>query len=393
MTSTNNKIAVGYNGNQLDKMTLNIDYLIINLVGNLDLYKTDFGANNILIEANSYGTKIFQSSHFIYYYGIKMGTLLSNPRSTILNQDLCQFQFDNNLFYTNELNELKDFLNLFCDITNLHFQSINRLDICLDKCDKTSTYRKLMYDIINGTKLISGRSKNVRNEYLTINGRMVLNGFTIGKRSASRFLRVYNKTLEMSIKPKEYIYQNWQNNNIDTTSVWRFEYQLNNTFFTYLRKSQKENITWNLFDKLMLLELIQKAEKNHFEVHENTNKAETNKEKKISIFDWQLLKTFICTQRKVILNRIKHTISNSFLVYKRYLKSNFRQYYTSKQNIAFILPLNQFFEDFTNIDEYNLLYKWFLDKVPYYLKEFQQIDIAKNKFDYNTFLNHLKIYI
>lgn len=391
--STKNNIAVGYNGNQLDGITINIDYFIINLNGFLDLYKIDFGASDIHIEANSYGTKIFEASHDIYYLGIKMGTLLSHPRSKILDSNLCQFQFENSLFYLNELYELKHFLNVFCDLTKLHFQSINRLDIAIDKTDLKAEYRNLMTSLLAGDKIISGREKNVRCEYLTVNGRMVMNGFTIGKRSASRFLRVYNKTLEMSIKPKEWIFKNWQQANIDTTSVWRFEYQLNNTFFTYLRKSSIENITWNVFDNLMLLELIQKAEKNHFEIKFNTNKSEVNKESSFEIFNWEKIKQKISTQRKVCISKIKRTMSNSHLVYKRFIKSCFREYFASYQNLAFILPLNQFLNDISDTGQKNLFYDWFHSKVPFYIKEFQKKDIKNTQFDYSAFLDHLKIYI
>lgn len=391
--STNEKIAVGYNGNQLDGITLNIDYLIVNLVGALDFYKIDFGASNISIEANPYGTKVFESSHDIYFNKIKMGVILSHPRSKILDPFLCQFQFENNLFYLNELSNLKDFLWLFTDLTGLYFQSINRLDIAIDRTDLKGDYRQLMRDLLDGSKLISGREKNVRCEYLTVNGRMVMNGFTIGKRSSSRFLRCYNKTLEMSIKPKEWIYKNWQNNNVDTTSVWRFEYQLNNTFFTYLQKSSLESITWCIFDNLCLLELIQKAEKNHFEVKLNTNKVETNKEQTFNLFDWENIKLKISNQRKVCITRIKRTISSSLLVCKRFVKACFREYYISRQNIAFILPLNHFLQDIVSIDEKRLISLWFHSKVPFYIKEFQQKDVANAPFNYSSFLTDLKLYI
>src|SRR5690606_9132211 len=148
----------------------------------------------------------------------------------------------------------------------------------------------LYTDLITGEKLVKGREKNISAHHITKKGRGQFNGFTVGKRTASRFLRVYNKTvaLQQPTQPKPYIVE-WHKNNgleaLEGSDIWRFEYQLNSTFFTYLRKYGK-NITFTAFEPQSLIELIELAEKNHFEIVENTGKSETNKEKTIVLHNW-----------------------------------------------------------------------------------------------------------
>lgn len=105
-------------------------------------------------------------------------------------------------------------------------------------------------------------------------------------------MRIYNKTLELSINPKQYISDYHKNQGLaDDVPVWRMEYQLNARFFDNLYKckdiSQKgdikhelvsERITWAIFDIENLIALFQLAEKNHFELRYNTGKSQTNKE-------------------------------------------------------------------------------------------------------------------
>jgi hypothetical protein len=181
---------------------------------------------------------------------------------------------------------------LFYGLLCVQFEGINRVDIAKDECKPTLFFNDLFTSITNGTLKIKGREKNVQAYYVTHNGVTDFNGFSIGKRNSSRFLRVYNKTkaLEQPTNPKPYINEYFAKNGlIQDNPVWRFEYQLNASFFTYLRKLG-QNITFQLFEYDTLIQLIEMAEKNHFELVYNTGKKETNKEQSFQLNNWKLLR-------------------------------------------------------------------------------------------------------
>lgn len=146
--------------NNFKTTLINIDYLIMTLEGQ------PFGefpeSSNFTLKPYEYGTKIFELRADLYYLDIKVGVYTAIPRSSILSDYLAQLQIENNLFYTFSNQELKTLLTQFCDETNYIFKSINRLDICLDRCDKNNNYRSLYGNIINANYLISGRPKTFK---------------------------------------------------------------------------------------------------------------------------------------------------------------------------------------------------------------------------------------
>ena len=231
---------------------INIDYLIINLLGKPFGNFSDNSAFNL--QPFDYGTKIFTNRSELYYNNEKIGVFTSVPRSHIIDSELAQLQFENHLFYTKSLTELKNIISQFCLETSYMFKSINRLDICIDRNDKDNYYRNLYDNVVNGTFLISGRPKNIQSYYETFKGKSILNGFSVGKRTSSKLLRCYNKTLSLQLTEKEYINQFYENNGLKNTNVWRFEYQLNSKFFQDLNEVSKhsneviEKMTWGIFD-------------------------------------------------------------------------------------------------------------------------------------------------
>ncbi|MDD5151439.1 MAG: hypothetical protein PHC28_13355, partial [Flavobacterium sp.] len=96
-----------------DSTLINIDYLIINLDGQV------FGdfpeSSNFHLLHYDFGTKIFSNRSDLYFKNEKIETLLSSPRSEILDNDFAQLQFENHLFYTISHQELKNLITVFCE--------------------------------------------------------------------------------------------------------------------------------------------------------------------------------------------------------------------------------------------------------------------------------------
>lgn len=381
--------------NNLETTLINIDYLILNLEG------SPFGQfpenSNFRLKPYDYGTKIFENRSDLYFNDIKIGLYTSSPRSAIISSNLAQLQIENNLFYTLQNNDLKNIISSFCDETQYTFKSVNRLDICIDKNDINHSYRDLYCNIINSNYLISGRSKNIQSYYETYKGKSILNGFQIGKRTSDKIIRCYNKTLSLQLTEKPYINEYYQNNNLKNQNVWRFEYQLNSAFFRGLNEISKadnltsQSMTWGIFDKSVLIELLKTANKGFFEIRENTGKSQVNKEKEIPLFDFDFLQSQI-SKIKPIIKRFKKIILSSTTIKKRLAKSLFREYYSNNQDISYIIALNLLLEDLDLTTEKPLL-NWFKNKLHFYLHEFRNKEKIVNNFDTNLFQEHQLLFL
>lgn len=381
--------------NNLKTTLINIDYLIINLEGQ------PFGEfpenSNFRLKPYEYGTKIFEIRADLYYEDLKIGIYTAKPRSAIMSEQFAQLQFENNLFYTLSNDALKGIINAFCDETNYLFKSVNRLDICLDKSDINNSYRNLYSNVVAGNYLISGRPKNLQSYFETYKGKSILNGFQIGKRTSDKIIRCYNKTLSLQLTEKPYINDYYANNGLKNDNVWRFEYQLNSAFFRGLNEYAKANttisqaMTWGIFDKANLYELLKIANKGFFELRENTGKSQVNKEKLIILFDFDFLQSQI-SKFNPIIKRLKNVVLSSTTIKKRLAKSLFREYYANNQDISYIVALNLLLEDLDMITEKPLL-MWFKNKLHFYLHEFRTKEKIVNDFDSELFHEHQLLFL
>lgn len=366
-------------------MLLTIDYLILNFKGSLrenksSLYKEDVPTPFSTVK-HQYGNKTFADVYDLFFHDEKIAVINSVPRSSIIDSTLVQIQFENHLFYTYSLRELGDLVITICDYFDIRFEGINRLDIAHDRNDLQNTYIQTYLDLIDSKKKLKGREKDVNAYMITNNGRTVFNGFTVGKRSSSRMLRIYNKTKQLQLPkyPKPYINDYFTKNslvNTDNCPVWRYEYQLNSTFFTYLRE-RDQHVTYQIFDLDFLLQLIQMAEKNHFEIVQNTGKTETNKEKQSVLNDWDALAKHLKSKSRFTAKKITKAFEPSITIQKRLIKGLFRQYYINGQ-FTFIDALT------TVVIQYSLQ-DWFYDKYQFYVMEFQSKEKLKGRFKEDEF--------
>lgn len=374
---------------------ITIDYLIINLEGKLqkNQYQTsDYeNINNFTFQLAERGTKMFASLYQVFYNDIRFGTLVCNPhKGSVMAEDFAQIQFDNALFYTFTLPELKSMFTNFIDSTGYSFKSVNRCDIAIDRMGGDN-YRQLASDILQGKILLAGRTKDFNTYNISQRGRVDTTGIQVGKRSASRMLRIYNKTLQMKSVPKEYI-EKWHEKNGFTGEIWRFEYQLNAIFFrelfnvqdithkTYEQKKQViEKFTWGVFDIANIVELAELAERNHFELRQNTGKSQINKEKPIVLNAWDKIRSSVSAIVST-LRKIPKIIERSTVIKKRLAKSLFREYYVNEQDITYCISLNKLLHD-------NSLVNWFHEKINYYLAEFREKEKIRNTFCEQLYFN------
>ncbi|MGL2994560.1 replication initiation factor domain-containing protein [Flavobacterium sp. TSSA_36] len=389
------------------KTLISIDYLIINLMGDFRPFEASNSSEFDIIK-EPFATKTFSDKYLIKYQGQNLATIFSKPRASIINEFLSQLQFENHIFYTKSLDEISDIINLFTTTYCLDFSAINRLDIAFDIHDKNEYYRKLNADLSNGALRVAGRKKGFSSYNEIVKGVCINNGFNFGSRGSSKFLRVYNKSLSLEINEKSYIQEFYKKNDFDNKNVWRFEYQLNASFFTNLKSfghdkdffeetGQKlvlpfQDVTYSLFNYSALIQLVIMAQTNFFELRENTGKSQVNKEKSVSfILDFDYLLENIGKYKPTFI-RLKRSFVPSLVKRKRLAKALFREYVANFQNVTYIVALNRLLLEKNPFDG-TTLQTWFDDKMRFYLSEFQQLEKMGIKFNYALYNEQTNLFI
>jgi len=372
------------------------------------LPKTPNNSLNFELITEPFGTKTFANKNIVKYKGEQIGFVLSNPRSNIINEKLNQMQFENHIFYSKSLTEIKNIINELTDVYNLEFFSINRLDVAMDINDKDGYYRDLSNKVTAGTYKLAGRKKSFSVYNELVKGVCINNGFSLGQRSSTKFLRVYNKTLSLEIKEKQYILDFYKANDFENSNVWRFEFQLNASFFTNLKnfghdkdffddnKEKQvlpfEDLTWAIFNYGALVNLVILAQKNFFEIRLNTGKSQTNKEEIVNfIIDFNYLLSVVSNYNPTFL-RLKKTHTPSVVKRKRLAKALFREYCSNFQNITYIVALNRLLDEINPFDGLPLSV-WFIEKMSFYLAEFKELEKMDIKFNYDLFNEQLNLFI
>ncbi len=367
----NAKVPIQYNGDLLEsKMMFVTDYMILNFKGIPIISDT----NGLHFTAREYGTAAYKDVLDVHIDGHAFGTMYLTPRSPILPFDNIQFKFENSLFYTKTGFQLLNYINRLLNTLEIEFHSVNRLDLAVDYTDSKITTR-LLKGITSDNFRISGRKKEIKFFSVTNAGYCDFQGVQIGKRTSDRFLRIYNKSLEMdSVKMKPYIKNAWRSNGLQGT-VWRYEYQLTGKFM----KKLKGVTLNNLFQKDFLISCLELAKKNHFEIKQNTGKTEINKERTLDFMPISLIRK-IAKIPYLYIEKIKRTISESLIGQKRIIKGLVRGYASTGQNKNYLYPLKEILKDFD-------LHEWFMMKVGYYFDEFKKMATVKN-LSYRLFTKH-----
>lgn len=355
-----------------------------------------------------FGTKTFANKNVVKYKGEQIASILSNPRSNIIPDQLNQMQFENHIFYTKTLTEIKTIIYELTNAYSLEFTAINRLDIAYDINDNNDYYRNLSNNVIRGEYKLAGRKKSFSTHNELVKGVCINNGFNLGSRTSTKFLRVYNKTLSLEIKEKQHIVDFYKANNFENSNVWRFEYQLNASFFTNLKafghdkdfydvQKEKqtlpfEDLTWAVFDYGALINLTILAQKNFFELRENTGKSQTNKEETVPfILDFDYLLSTKSEYNPTFI-KLKTTHVPTLIKRKRLAKALFREYCANFQNITYIVALNRLLLE-TNPFDGLPLSEWFKQKMSFYLAEFKELEKMDLKFDYRLYDEQNNLFI
>lgn len=349
-----------------------IDYLIVNLKG-----QPVFDLNYIDLTDLERGCKNFKKHFEIVINSETIGTLKFESFGA-LDKDLCQFQLSNHIFYTKPANEIEEILNDLFNRLDLKFTSFNRVDLAMDMSNQKAYVKGFVNDLDNNLLRVGGRQKKVTIHKYSEAGYLQCEGVTFGKRSSSCYIRLYDKTREISNNLKTHIIDAWGRLKLNRQDVWRFEAELKNKFFR-----ERQFTFSDLFNRNKLMALFNEVIEKHFVIKLDTGRKRVADEKNFAFFNMAFVSKYFKTIIQPI-RKLKRNITETFICQQRMVKGLMRSYFSTGQNEAFLTPLKQIINDF-------MLWSWYEQKKETYIKEFYKKGIFKsldlNKLQYDLDIN------
>lgn len=179
----------------------------------------------MIVKRWQYGTKFFSKIDDVYIMNVHMFTVISDPRSHIIEKETVFIKMINT-----ELYNAKPIENLFAFIKylNLRFLNFTRIDICAD----FNTFSNNLHPVNFITKFFANDYiKTKKAPYKVIGNQHLTHTYSylkIGTSDSQVTAILYDKTKEMKDKKfKNYIFEQWEVSGLNTNShVWRLEFSI-----------------------------------------------------------------------------------------------------------------------------------------------------------------------
>lgn len=182
-----------------------------------------------------YGTKVFRSRADVLCGERVVGTIAFAPRSSILDDKLAVFKFENSVLYEADFCDLRKQI-IHC--LRLNIKGINRLDLALDfnYLQNGMNGHVFIKQFLSAKYLHNGRGKfSVQGSQKFENDFEYLR---LGSKTSPVVAYLYNKSKELQdVKLKPYIVERWKQAGLNTdVSVWRLEFSMGSDFFSMVDK-------------------------------------------------------------------------------------------------------------------------------------------------------------
>ena len=238
----------------------------------------------VLVVDGTGGTKHYEYKLDLYLDGQLFGKILAIPRDKtgiVLKQNSIQLKLQNNILYESGwIERLQDAI----DTLGWELNNITGIDIALDGFDK---FQQLASNLMANTWMFKGRSTS--QSFHRKGGN--LTGMDYGKRSSSKMLTVYNKSIYLKQDHKKYITDFWKANNLkpynEGGDVYRLELKLRSKAIKKIK-----GFDWTrLQDGNYLASVMQLCFKNWFDVIQNTGQKNKSREAQIDLIQWDSFNT------------------------------------------------------------------------------------------------------
>lgn len=220
---------------------VNLDWLSLSFIATnrRDYEVSDLCLNEVdgyVIERCS-GTNVFKNRFLIYdESGIKKMTVLADPKSKLMNRDLCLVEFSNHTLYNGE------FVRLYNAMYEFHdgfFHGLSRVDVCCDfqyyynEYEEVTEAKNLSDFLLLNLYYIQGKKDgaafyNYEKQHDLIT--TVCKQLSWGSKSSAFKWKLYNKSKEIHDEShKYYIEQVWNQSGFDLEKdTWRLECSITN---------------------------------------------------------------------------------------------------------------------------------------------------------------------
>jgi hypothetical protein len=361
----------------LDWLTLNVDDVFKGLI--LD-ENNQFIINDFVLQfIDGKRTAHFNKYFTLNYQGRFIGTITSSSNSPHILVNRAHIKFENFLFYENTIEEIAVKI---VENFQIKFVSISRVDVACDgvylhpfinnylysddkKSIRSSIGRYCQHDnilpIFNSSEDI--RTHNFSAYYI---GQM---GSKKANRSKSeRYIRYYNKTLEIQqTQKKSYILDYYQNNDFDLNKdVFRFEVEFASSFLAKLK-----NFNWqHIFDHEKLVKLFQSGITNLFDFYYKVPDQPKKYSVKLEIFKgfakstYQRIKKIVTDKVRTIKIGVKRLVSELLIGTM-----------SGEENFDIAINAKNIIKNY--VDNFNLV-QWFYNRYPHWQKEAKNQAIREN---------------
>lgn len=416
MKTATKKTPVEYNGGQLDKVlktpfreasqtryVVGCDWLELSLKGDLSFMcnSDKYEKSGFTLVAAGVRSKFYRCSHNVYLGGELFGLILHQTReNSVIPVESVNFKLDNQQLYKRKDIDLK--IRKFLEAFELTFSNYTRVDLCIDftRFNDNLSFQEFVATYGDGQIESKGKVQNFDKYYTRINGEMTLTGFSYGSRSSDKFIRCYDKTVELTKRHKPYIQKWWLANGFkEGERVYRFEIQLNSKFFRKTKgfrlKLDGRN-AWELSSKQFsissvdsILALLQTSLLNYFDFFEREQKARNDSKTPFEVFDWVKLRDGV----KRVYSYIREKIVHKAVTWRQKMivvRNMFREYVVNFQDDQWLFFVARIVHD------YELGARWQKAKERYTLEflnslgELYLFDWKKLESSFNSFMLQFK---
>ena len=241
---------------QVTTQLINVDYLEISFTVELPGWQINpktFNLNaNCYLEFTPNSCKYFSTICNLIIDGRIIGELKFNPSTPYIDQNTVHFKVSNHLLYTVDY---VDYIDYIIEVLGFKYNHIVRLDTCID-CTEHNLLG-FINKYFNSSKIrLKGRNKKITR----VTSGKEINTVYVGSINSEKYLKIYDKTLELQKSDKEYIKHYYALNGLDykNRSVERLELTLKTKHAKFIQYEK-------LIDSDYLASIIRTHFKNFFE--------------------------------------------------------------------------------------------------------------------------------
>ncbi len=264
---------------------------------------------NIALQKRTIGTQHYQSFYHVAVNGRPFGHVLANPREgNKLDKNFIQFQALNNVQYEKSFFEEVD--HLFGTM-KWELRNITRVDIALDGGQPSQVIKDIWSKKV--------RKVGTAKSHLHMNHKFELEGFTWGSASSGKYMRCYDKTVELKMSNKGYIRDYWEKTGINCEgNIERLELVLKNEAIKSIHEFE-----WPKLQNVQYLASLMRTHfEKWFEFADPSTSNNVTRMARVDYVDWESIDAQLLDRAESIPpNEITRTKQACKTVYLLYLAS------------------------------------------------------------------------